>query len=93
MVIDDGKLVGIFTERDVLTKVLRASRDATATKVSEVMTRDPITLDIADPPAYAIHLSVARGFRHLPVMDGNEVKGLVSVRDLLHHIKEDVLGT
>ena len=56
------------------------------------MTPNPITLDRSDPPAYAIHLSVARGFRHLPVTDGDEIKGLVSVRDLLRHIKEDVLG-
>ena len=93
MVIDDGKLVGIFTERDVLTKVLRTGLDPSTTQVREVMTRKPITLDLADPPAYAIHLSVARGFRHLPVTDGNDVKGLISVRDLLRHIKEDVLGT
>lgn len=92
MVIDDGKLNGIFTERDVLTKVIREGRDATTTKVREVMTPNPITLDRSDPPAYAIHLSVARGFRHLPVTDGDEIKGLVSVRDLLRHIKEDVLG-
>lgn len=92
MVIDSGNLNGIFTERDVLTKVVRPGKDAATTKVSEVMTPNPITLDLADPPAYAIHLSVARGFRHLPVMDGNEIKGLISVRDLLRHIKEDVLG-
>lgn len=93
MVIDEGSLTGIFTERDVLTKIIRAGRDASSTQVAEVMTANPITLDLNDPPAYAIHLSVARGFRHLPVMDGPEVKGLVSVRDLLRHIHEDVLGT
>ncbi len=93
MVIDDGRLIGIFTERDVLTKVVRSGRDSSTTQVREVMTANPITLDLSDPPAYAIHLSVARGLRHLPVIDGHEVKGLVSVRDLLRHIHEDVLGT
>lgn len=93
MVIDDGKLTGIFTERDVLTKVVRPKRDARDTRVREVMTPDPITLDLNDPPAFAIHLSVARGLRHLPVTDGGEVRGLISVRDLLRHIHEDVLGS
>ena len=93
MVIDGDELTGIFTERDVLTKVIRSKRDPFKTLVSEVMTRNPITLDVNDPPAWAIHLSVARGLRHLPVVDGGEVKGLISVRDLLHHIHEDVLGT
>ncbi|MEJ2085283.1 MAG: CBS domain-containing protein [Acidobacteriota bacterium] len=93
MVIDDGELTGIFTERDVLTKVIRSNRDPATTLVSDVMTPNPITLDINDPPAFAIHLSVAGGLRHLPVVAGGEVKGLISVRDLLRHIHEDVLGT
>ena len=93
MVIDDGKLTGIFTERDVLTKIVRAKRNARETSVGDVMTPDPIKLDLHDPPAFAIHLSVARGLRHLPVVDGDEVRGLISVRDLLRHIHEDVLGS
>jgi CBS domain-containing protein len=92
IVLQDGKLVGIFTERDVLTRVIVPGLDPGSTKVSEVMTPNPITLDISDPPAYAIHLSVAQGLRHLTIMEGTELKGLISVRDLLRHIHEDVLG-
>ena len=92
IVLENGKLVGIFTERDVLTRVIVPGLDPASVKVSEVMTPNPITLDINDPPAYAIHLSVAQELRHLTIMEGNELKGLISVRDLLQHIHEDVLG-
>jgi CBS domain-containing protein len=92
IVLENGRLVGIFTERDVLTRVIVPGLDPISVKVSEVMTPNPITLDITDPPAYAIHLSVARELRHLTIMEGNDLKGLISVRDLLRHIREDVLG-
>jgi len=92
IVLENGRLVGIFTERDVLTRVIVPGLDPDSIKVSEVMTPNPITLDITDPPAYAIHLSVAQGLRHLTIMEGNDLKGLISVRDLLQHIHEDVLG-
>ena len=93
MVQDGGKLTGIFTERDVLTRMVRQGKGASTLTVADVMTTSPVTLDVNDPPAFAIHLSVARGLRHLPVVDGDELKGLVSVRDLLRHIHEDVLGS
>ena len=93
MVEDNGKLTGIFTERDVLTRMVRPGKTASSLKVSDVMTSRPVTLDVNDPPAFAIHLSVARGLRHLPVLEDDQLKGLVSVRDLLRHIHEDVLGS
>ena len=58
----------------------------------EVMTPRPITLSPSDPPAHAIHLSAARGLRHLPVVESDQVLGFISVRHLLRYIHEDVLA-
>lgn len=88
---DGGKLVGIFTERDVLARVLRAGRDPETTRLGDVMTPDPITLSPSDPPAFAIHNTVARGLRHLPLVDGDELLGFLSVRHLLRYIDRDVI--
>ncbi len=87
----DSHLVGIFTERDVITRIVRTGNDPKKVSIGEVMTAQPITLSPNDPPAHAIHLSVARGLRHLPIVDGDEVLGFISVRHLLRHIYEAVL--
>ena len=92
LVEDEGALVGILTERDVLTRIVRPSRDPHQVTVAEVMTGNPVSLAPEDPPAFAIHLSVARGLRHLPVSDGTKLLGFISVRHLLRHIHEVVLG-
>lgn len=92
LVKQDSSLVGIFTERDVLTRVLQPGRDPKTVAMNEVMTPRPITLSPADPTANAIHLSAARGLRHLPVVDQDEILGFISVRHLLRYIHEDVLG-
>ena len=93
LVRDGDSLVGIFTERDVLTRVVRPGKDPSSVSMKEVMTPRPITLSPSDPPANAIHLSAARGLRHLPVVDQDQVLGFISVRHLLRHIHEDVLGS
>ena len=93
LVRDQEALVGIFTERDVITRVMRPGKDPAEVTMQEVMTPRPITLTPSDPPANAIHLSVARGLRHLPVVDGDEVLGFISVRHLLRHIHDVVQGT
>lgn len=93
LVREDSRLVGIFTERDVISRVLRPGLDPQAVPITEVMTAQPVTLSPSDPPAYAIHLSAARGLRHLPVVDKDRVLGFISVRHLLRHIRETVFGT
>lgn len=87
----DSSLVGIFTERDVLSKVVRTGLDALNTPLSNVLTADPITLAPTDPPAFAIHHTATRGLRHLPVVDEQQVLGLISVRNLLRYIHHDVI--
>lgn len=89
---EDGRLTGIFTERDLLSRVLLAGRDPAETRLTEVMTPDPFTLRSNDPPAFAIHRMVSQGLRHLPIVDDGELKGFVSVRNVLRYIHEDVIG-
>ena len=89
---DDGHLVGIFTERDLLNRVLLAGRNPAETRLGEVMTPDPFTLASVDPPAFAIHRMVSQGLRHLPIVDDGTLKGFVSVRHVLRYIHEDVIG-
>jgi CBS domain-containing protein len=82
MVVDGDKLVGIFTERDVMTKIVGASRDPDAVRLAEVMTRNPDTIGPARPARDALEMMRKHGYRHLPVVDGAELVGMVSVRDL-----------
>jgi CBS domain-containing protein len=74
-------LAGIFTERDIL-HALGSDFDAAAHTVQEWMSKDPATIDAEASVAVAIDLMLERGFRHLPVLDGGELVGVVSLRDL-----------
>ncbi|MGH9465694.1 MAG: CBS domain-containing protein [Thermoanaerobaculia bacterium] len=85
-----GELVGIFTEWDLLTRVLLPGLEPGATALGEVMTADPVRLEASDPPAFAVHLMVARELRHVPVVDGGQLLGFVSVRNLLRYIRHQV---
>jgi CBS domain-containing protein len=92
LIVEDGVLCGIFTERDLLSRIVLANRDATRTPLSAVMTPSPVCLGPDDPPAFAVHSMVARGMRHLPVVAGAELLGFVSVRNLLRYIRRDLIG-
>ncbi len=82
-VLEAGRLVGIFTERDALARVLAGGLDPDAVKISEVMTRDPRTVAADRPLNHALHMMFEGGFRHVPVLDGTRVIGVVSARDAL----------
>jgi CBS domain-containing protein len=92
LITEDGKLVGLFNERHVLTRVVRHSLDLDQTRVSEVMSRDPLELTPEDPPAFAIHCMVAYGFRHLPLVSGGKILGYISVRNILAFLHEHVIA-
>ncbi len=83
LVVDDGQLAGIITQGDCAIKVLLPGRDAKQTLVSEVMTRDPMTVKPGDPLEACMGLMAHRGFRHLPVMDTGHIVGVVSVGDVV----------
>ncbi len=84
----DGKLVGIFTERDVLTRV--AFRDGNRDlKVETVMTRNPETLEAGETIAFALNKMSVGGFRHIPIVDGvGRPTGVISVRNIVDFLAE-----
>jgi CBS domain-containing protein len=84
-------LVGMFTERDLMTRVVLAGKDATTTKVAEVMTADVMSVAPDTSIAGALRLMVERHFRHLPIVDGDKkLLGMLSMRHLLRQ-RVDIL--
>jgi CBS domain-containing protein len=88
IVLDGERLVGILTERDVLLAVA-SDRDRTAA-VEDCMTRHPETVEPTDTSDHAATLMIHGGFRHLPVVDGGRVVGIVSIRDLMRDTLSDI---
>jgi CBS domain-containing protein len=82
VVMEGSVLMGIFTERDVL-RAAAAHADLTSSRVSEWMTGDPITASPDMETGEATEIIMSQGFRHLPVVDGKTVAGIVSLRDIL----------
>ncbi len=87
-VVMEGRfLAGIFTERDVV-RAAASGGDLSAAKVSEWMTPDPVTAPPDTDSEDAAESMMAQGFRHLPVVDGNNLVGIVSLRDILRtHVR------
>jgi len=84
-VLQEGQLAGIFSERDLMSRVVVGGKDPARTIVSQVMTEDPLTVAPNDPLETCMTLMKRHGFRHLPVCAGRELKGVVSLRDILLH--------
>ena len=84
-VLRDGVLVGIFSERDLMKRVLVEGRDPRTTRIEEVMTLEPLTVNPQEAPETCMLLMRRHGFRHLPVCDGQRLVGVISVRDLMLH--------
>jgi CBS domain-containing protein len=82
-VLREGRLLGIFSERDVMTRVVAAGRSPGSTKLSEVMTPYPRTVTPDETVENCLFMMKEFGFRHLPICAGDEFVGLVSVRDLM----------
>jgi CBS domain-containing protein len=87
LVTDGERLVGIVTERDVLRAVARGLQEKTL--VRDFMTSDPETMDPDESTQHAAVLMIHGGFRHLPIMEGEEVIGVLSIRDLVRVVLED----
>lgn len=87
LVVEGEKLVGIFTERDVLLKLTEPGLDLHRIPVDQVMTHDPVTLSEQDTLAVTLHQMSLGGFRHLPVVtaDGRP-RGVVSIKDIFRYI-------
>jgi CBS domain-containing protein len=82
-VLRNGELVGIFSERDIMNRVVAVGRLPGSTKISEVMTTNPKAVNVDETIENCLYLMREFGFRHLPIVDGKELKGLVSSRDIL----------
>jgi CBS domain-containing protein len=87
-----GEMVGIFTERDVLCRVVGEGRDPAATKVVDVMTSEVVAVRSTTSIEAAMAVISERRFRHLPVVDDGELKGLVSSGDLTRRVSQDQEG-
>jgi len=83
----DGQLVGIFTERDVLRKVI-FREGASGMKVDAVMTRNPETLPPTASVAYALNKMSVDGYRHIPIVEAGKPVGVVSVKDIIQFVVE-----
>jgi CBS domain-containing protein len=77
-----------LTEHDVTVRVAAPGRDPTRTRLEQVMTPNPVTLQTDDPLAWALHRMGVDGYRHLPVLDGQRLVGFLSVRTVLRVLQE-----
>ena len=86
LVVAADRLVGIFTDRDAVVKL--AGRPIDGLLVRDYMTPDPVVLRHDDPIAAAIHKMAIGGFRHIPILQDGRPTGVVSARDVFHHLAE-----
>ena len=90
LVIDDEVLVGIVSQGDCAIKVLLPGLDAKTTVISQVMTRNPITVKLSDQIDSCMALMSAKGFRHLPVLEAGKVVGVISIGDVVKDTIRDL---
>ncbi len=88
-VMENGKLVGVVSERDYTRKVALQGKNSKETTVADIMTRDVITVTPSTRANACMVLMSQKKIRHLPVLDGTEVVGLISIRDLMDDIIAD----
>ena len=91
IVVGNGALQGILSERDLVLKAVDGSANLEQVAVADLMTRDPVVLRADDSVAVAIHKMAVGGFRHIPVVNDGQPTGIVSARDLFKYIL-DALG-
>lgn len=87
---DDRQLVGIFSERDALMRLGPDAAEYKDRPVSDFMTPDPETLGKKDKIAFALHRMDLGGYRHIPILDGDRITGVISVRDILRYVAENL---
>lgn len=92
LVCQDDRMIGLFTERDLMRRVLAAGRPL-STPVQEVMTPNPVTVDPKDPIAAAIRRMEDGGYRHLPVTFEGKPVGILSVKRIVHYLVEHFPAT
>ncbi len=88
LVTTGNEIEGILSERDCVRKVELMGKDVKGTRVSDIMTSDVVTVDCSQPLEECMALMIEKNIRHLPVYDGGELAGLLSVRDVLKEVVE-----
>ena len=89
MVMEGGRLIGVFSERDYTRKIALQGRNSKETRVDEIMTRNVITVSPSTRTRSCMTLMSEKKIRHLPVVDGATVLGMISIRDILDDIIAD----
>ncbi len=92
MVVERERLVGIFTERDAVFRVIAQGRDARTTRLADVMTTTPLTVDPDKSFGYALLMMHENGFRHVPVIENGKLIGIVSSRNALDPEMEEFVS-
>jgi CBS domain-containing protein len=85
-VVEQGELLGIISERDYTRKVILKGKSSKDTPVRDIMTQKPVTVQPGDSVSECMHLMTEKRVRHLPVMDGGKMVGLLSIGDLVRRI-------
>jgi CBS domain-containing protein len=88
-VVREGKLIGIFSERDLLKRVTAKALDPATTRVGEVMTPDPLVVEPKESVEHCMIVMKQHNFRHLPVCEHGQMVGIVSLRDIMLHDLEE----
>lgn len=89
LIVDDGKLVGIFTERDYARKLILRGKSSKDTPISELMTSNLITVSPDTSIDDCMRVMVGRKIRHLPVLDEGVLVGLISIGDVVRHVIDE----
>jgi len=90
MIIENQSIVGIFTERDILNKLAQQFKDKADSPVSDFMTTKPVTLRSQDPIVYGLNRMMVGEYRHIPIEKNGQLSGMVSVRDVLRYMVEQI---
>jgi CBS domain-containing protein len=93
MVMDQGKLVGILSERDYTRKIALAGKSSKDTLVADIMTAKVLTVDAHSRTEDCMALMSQKKIRHMPVLDGDKVLGMISIRDIMDEIIADQEAT
>ena len=88
LIIDDDQLSGIVSQGDCAIRVLLPGKDASATRVSDIMTRDPLTVTPEHTIDHCMKIMMSRSIRHLPVTDAGRITGMVSIGDVVKDIMQ-----
>jgi CBS domain-containing protein len=90
MIVENDKLVGIFSERDALMKLNIDAAKFLSRPISQFMTADPVTLETNDKIAFALHKMNVGGYRHVPILFHGMLVGVISIRDILRYLTDRI---